>query len=55
MPARAAVARALTAAMEELVTVERIAHGLEADGGEGQDDGSILERITAYQLEEDIV
>ena len=57
LPARAAVARSLTAALKELVTIERIAHGLEADGGEGQDDGSILpiaERIANWEREDDI-
>jgi len=55
--ARATVARTLTAAMKELVTVERIAHGLEADGGEGETDGSILpiaERIALWERKDEI-
>ena len=57
LSARAMIARSLTAAFKELVAIERIAHGLEAHGGEGQDDGSIMpvaERILAYEREEDI-
>ncbi len=57
LSARAMIARSLTAAFKELVAIERIAHGLEADGGDGQDDGSIMpvaERILAYEREEDI-
>ncbi|GEM_PF-5587976 len=57
LSARAMIARSLTAALKELVAIERIAHGLEAAGGDGQDDGSIMpvaERILAYEREEDI-
>ena len=57
LPARAAVARSLTAALKELVTIERIAHGLEAYGGEGERDGSILpiaERIALWEKEDEI-
>ena len=56
LPARAAVARSLTAAFKELVAIERIAHGLEADGGEGETDGSILpiaERIAQWERQDE--
>ncbi len=57
LPARAAVARSLTAALKELVTIERIAHGLEAYGGEGESDGSILpiaERIAQWERDDEL-
>ena len=57
LPARAAVARSLTAALKELVAIERIAHGLEADGGEGESDGSILpiaERIAQWERDDEL-
>lgn len=57
LPARAAVARSLTAALKELVTIERVAHGLEAYGGEGESDGSILpiaERIAQWERDDEL-
>ncbi len=57
LPARAAVARSLTAALKELISIERIAHGLEADGGEGESDGSILpiaERIAQWERDDEL-
>ncbi len=57
LPARAAVARSLTAALKELVTIERIAHGLETEGVPGDPDGTVIplaDRIAHWDREDEI-